>query len=804
MISAGRTTATALVLATVAGGVLHAAAGPASAAVTCVSPVFKRQFFANTTFSGTPRKTDCDSAIDQNWRTGAPVSGMPSDNFGVRWSVTRDFGSGGPFTFTASAQDGMRVTLDGVRRIDMWKNVSTTVKKTVNVTVPKGTHTIRVDYVNWKGSANVRFAYAPRTSAASDRAKPLAPAGAAVSYDSATGAARLGWARNKEMDLANYRVYRRLKGAPFPGKPLATTTATAYTDRALPKTGAAYFYEVRAVDKAGNVSVGSADKLVTTVDRTPPAAPFVAWDACPAGQPYAAPELVTTAKNAADIVRYEMQRLDATTQRWSTVYSGPKGAICDTGYRADGSKVTYRGRARDAVGNWSAYSAATTFTTPDLTPPAAVTGLRVAYRSGVPHLIWSPVTGAASYQVLQYDPATGGYTDARPAGSPGALTDVVPRQTVAVADSYRYAVRALDAAGNAAAPVEITLDLAGRPEAVPVFRTTAHRFDEGVMVEWSGVDPWTVDERPLPTYTIVRTDTATGEAGVVAGCKPFTSVDQPLTGPDTYGTWADDDAPLGARRQVNGSCWDVGGASETTYEYRVVTTDRYGHVSQAGPPATATTPDTVRPAPVRDLTAERVPLGVRLTWTPPGDADVAGYRVWQGVTDAGGGETVWKENCWTGTSLARTEILCPTVADGATHVYKVAATDALSLDDDEALDVLHPAEISVTLPDTRPPGWTGTDVREGQYPNLYVGCSESSGLGDCTRFARYRVERWDPATATSIVLAEGPTGGAAFFMDTTVHEDLLGLYYYRVVRTDASGTESVTRSTAYGIWDSWL
>ncbi|MFJ1621137.1 hypothetical protein ACIODX_12330 [Streptomyces sp. NPDC088190] len=51
--SATIATAGAVVLAT-SGGLL-AAAGPASAAVTCASPVFKRTFYANTTFSGLPR-----------------------------------------------------------------------------------------------------------------------------------------------------------------------------------------------------------------------------------------------------------------------------------------------------------------------------------------------------------------------------------------------------------------------------------------------------------------------------------------------------------------------------------------------------------------------------------------------------------------------------------------------------------------------------------------------------------------------------------------------------------------------------
>ncbi|ANW19448.1 PA14 domain-containing protein [Streptomyces clavuligerus] len=804
MTPARRTAAVTVVLATAAGA-LTAVAAPASAApVRCESPVFQREIFANTTFSGKPKKTDCDPSINENWRTGAPASGVPSDNFGVRWTVTRDFGSGGPFAFTAAAQDGIRVYVDGVRRVDLWKNVSTTVKKTVNVTIPSGRHTLRVDFAHWTGSANVAYSYAPRTSAAVDKVKPLTPAGAAVSYDRATGAARLAWTRNKELDLAHYRVYRRPAGAPFPGKPLATTTAASYTDRTPPKTGASYYYEVRAVDKAGNASGGTADQRVVTVDRTPPATPSVYWDACPEGRPYAAPQLVTTVQNAADIAWYEMQRLDAATNRWSTVHSGAKGAICDTGYPADGSRVTYRGRARDAAGNWTPYSAPLTFTTPDLTPPGAVEQLRAEYRSGVPHLVWSPVAGAASYQVLQYDPATGDYRDARPGAATVTRTEVVPRQLAAVADSYRYAVRSVDAKGNAAAPVGITLKPAERTEAIAPFKTTASRFGEGVMVEWSSVDPWTVDGSPLPTYKIVRTDTATGESTTVDTCKPSTPWDEPLEAPKTYETWADSNAPWSARKQVNGVCWEVQGASETTYEYRVVATDRHGKDSRPGPAARATTPDTVRPAPVRDLTAERVPLGVRLTWTPPEDDDVAGYHVWQGVTDPDSGETVWKENCWTGASLTRTEILCPTVPDGATHSYRVAATDDRLQHGDTPLDVLHPAEVSVALPDTRPPGWTATDIREGQYPNLYVGCSESSGLGDCSRFTSYRVERWDPTTSTYTTLTEAPTGGSAFYMDTTVHENRLALHYYRVTLLDPSGTDPATRSTAYGIWDSWL
>ncbi|MEU0412057.1 PA14 domain-containing protein [Streptomyces griseorubiginosus] len=796
MKSARRTTAAAaagVVLAT-AGGLLTVTAAPASASVSvsCTSPVFKRQFYANTSFSGTPKKTDCDAAIDQSW-SGAPVSGLPKDNFGVRWSLTRDFGSGGPFALNATGLDGIRVYVDGVRRIDLWKNVSSTVKKTANVTVPSGRHTLRIDYANWTGTAKVKVTYAPRTSADVDKVKPLTPTGTSVTYDKTTRKTKVAWAKNKEMDLAGYKLYRRLKGTSFGSKPVTTTTGTSYTD-STPPTGATYYYEVRAYDRAGNTSGGTADQPVVTVDTTPPAAPFLEMDACPDAQPYAAPELVTTAENAADIALYELQRLDPATTTWVTVYSGAKGATCDTGQAADGSKVTYRGRARDAAGNWSVYSAATTFTTFDMTPPATAADARVEYRSGVPHLVWSAVDGAASYQVLQYDTATGGWLDALP-GAAGTTTqtDVVPRQLLAAADSYRYAVRTQDTKGNASAPVEVALKMADRPEAIAPYETTATRSGEGVYVSWASADPWTHDSAPLLTYRIERTDPASGETVVVDTCGPNG------TAPSVDWWWADDDAPSYAGRQVlRGSCQDVSGASETTYEYRVVTVDPYGHASRPGPVVTETTPDTKRPDPVQNLTAEQIPLGVRLSWTPPADDDVFTYYVWQGVTDPDTGETVWKRNCWKGQSLAETEILCPTVPDGATHVYRVAAVDALY---DEGPDFFHTADISVTLPDTRPPGWTGTEVREDNYPELYVGCSESSGLGDCSRFTGYRVERWDPATNAYATLTEGTMGEATSSMDRTVHEDLLGLYYYRVVLLDSAGTETVARSAAYGIWE---
>ncbi|MFB8777351.1 fibronectin type III domain-containing protein [Streptomyces broussonetiae] len=405
---ARRTTAglsTAVVLAT-AGGLLTALTTPASAATTCTSPVFKRQFYANTTFSGTPERTDCDGTIDQNWGTGAPATGLPKNDFGVRWTVTRDFGSGGPFALGAAAQDGIRVYVDGVRKVNLWKNVSTTARTKVNVNIPAGKHTLRVDFVNRTGTANVKFAYAPRTSATVDTVRPLAPAGAAVTYTPATNKAKLTWSKNKEMDLAGYRVYRRLKGSSTWTR-LTTTTATSYTDTTLPMTGQVFYYEVRAYDKAGNTSSGTADQGVTTVDRTAPE-PVTGLTA-----------LGTTAGNsvswrapaAKDVDHYEVW----SAPEGQSDPDGPEirfGTSFTDSVAEPGTPHWYAVQALDSAGNISPLSAKVTVTRPAATAVAPPTDLRSTVRDEMTLLDWSQDegSGATGFRVYRRTDPNGAWT----------------------------------------------------------------------------------------------------------------------------------------------------------------------------------------------------------------------------------------------------------------------------------------------------------------------------------------------------------------------------------------------------------
>ncbi|CAL9508657.1 fibronectin type III domain-containing protein [Streptomyces sp. enrichment culture] len=487
--------ATAVALTT-AGGLLTAVSGPASAATACGSPVFTRQFFANTTFSGIPKKTDCDRAVDESWGAAAPASGLPSDRFGVRWTVTRDFGSGGPFTFTASAQDGIRVHLDGVRRIDLWKNISSTASKTVNVTIPSGKHTLRVDFVNWTGHANVKFAYSPRTSATVDTVRPLAPTGTAVTYDPATGRAKVTWARNKEMDLAGYRVYRRLSGSGS-WTWLTGTTATSFTD-APPATGDTYVYEVRAHDKAGNRSAGGADRAVTTADRTAPAVPSavtatdgqpgvtVAWTAVPGATAYLVHRRWDD--DGGDNPVTQVAKVTAASWRDATV--------------KEGLYYSYWVTAVDAAGNRSAKSAPRSVYHGDWAP-SAPTGLTAApvAGSGI-RLTWKAPLSPPVYDIGRYRI----YAD-------GELVDEVTASRLTYLDewvghgtAYTYTVTAVDHQGQESAPsapATATAPATGLAPA-PVAGLRGWMYGTDVALEWQ---PNTEDDvHHYDVYRAVRTD----------------------------------------------------------------------------------------------------------------------------------------------------------------------------------------------------------------------------------------------------------------------------------------------------------
>jgi glucose/arabinose dehydrogenase/PKD repeat protein len=126
-------------------------------ASSCQIGQYKASYFANQTLSGTPVTERCESAINYDWGSSSPSgSGVGPDNFSVRWAGTHSFATTGTYTFTATADDGVRVYLDGTLVIDQWKDQSATTY-TASRTVTAGNHELKVEYYENGGDAVARF-----------------------------------------------------------------------------------------------------------------------------------------------------------------------------------------------------------------------------------------------------------------------------------------------------------------------------------------------------------------------------------------------------------------------------------------------------------------------------------------------------------------------------------------------------------------------------------------------------------------------------------------------------------------------
>ncbi|MFD4726859.1 PA14 domain-containing protein [Streptomyces seoulensis] len=445
--------------AVVLGGPVVVAPEAVAAGVNCPANVYTRAFYKNTSFSGSPVKTDCDSAVDQSW-SGRPLAGMPADNFGVRWSVKRDFGSGGPFTFAVSATDGVRVYLDGVRKIDLWSGTGDKARsKSVNLTVPSGSHTLRVDSVNWSGAAKVKYGYAPRTSAQYDKTRPLTPTGVKTAYDTTTRRTTVSWSANKEMDLASYSLYRRPEGSGTWTR-VTTTTARSYTDPLVnPDDRTPYFYEVRAKDKAGNTSAGSTD----TVVRPLPVVPSLTgtYDRATGKVTLKWPQNTepqfhhyTVLSNDLVDGSYAWVPLGTTTRStWTTGPVTPDGEWRH--YRVlvtnDGGTTTYSSKWLDARATNELWLGIPDGIAPERAPDLALGTCAGGVRATASDSTPAPIRDFTGFEIERREATAGtwapvlrqGY-DPRPYTAEATVCDPVP----ADGRTYEYRARSYDAAGN--------------------------------------------------------------------------------------------------------------------------------------------------------------------------------------------------------------------------------------------------------------------------------------------------------------------------------------------------------------------
>ena len=125
---------------------------------SCPASQFGAQYFASTTPGGNSVLERCEAALDHDWGTGGPGAPVPVDNFSARWTGNFDFPAGST-TFTATADDGIRLWVDGQLLIDAWVEQPPTTYSGSR-TLTAGTHEVKVEYYENGGGALARLTWA--------------------------------------------------------------------------------------------------------------------------------------------------------------------------------------------------------------------------------------------------------------------------------------------------------------------------------------------------------------------------------------------------------------------------------------------------------------------------------------------------------------------------------------------------------------------------------------------------------------------------------------------------------------------
>jgi len=114
-------------------------------------------YFNNTTLSGTAVLSRTE-AIDFNWGTASPGTGVNANNFSARWTGTVLAPTTGSYRFQTVSDDGVRVWVNGVRIINNWTDHSATTNTSGTVSLTAGQrYTIQVEYYEKGGSATMRL-----------------------------------------------------------------------------------------------------------------------------------------------------------------------------------------------------------------------------------------------------------------------------------------------------------------------------------------------------------------------------------------------------------------------------------------------------------------------------------------------------------------------------------------------------------------------------------------------------------------------------------------------------------------------
>jgi hypothetical protein len=126
-------------------------------ATSCPTSQFRAEYYNNRSLSESPAFARCESAINYDWNWGGPGNGVSNDNFSVRWAGRFSFDAGN-YTFSARADDGIKLWVDSDLIINEWKDQPATEYKQERF-INAGEHEVKVEYYENAGRAVVEVSW---------------------------------------------------------------------------------------------------------------------------------------------------------------------------------------------------------------------------------------------------------------------------------------------------------------------------------------------------------------------------------------------------------------------------------------------------------------------------------------------------------------------------------------------------------------------------------------------------------------------------------------------------------------------
>ncbi|MFL6229379.1 MAG: glycoside hydrolase family 3 C-terminal domain-containing protein [Pyrinomonadaceae bacterium] len=121
----------------------------------------KAEFFANRRLEGAPVLTRDEKAVDFDWGMNTPAPGVPADDFSARWTGKLVPAVSGKYRLGATADDGLRVYLDGKLIAEDWTEHAPTTR-TGEVTLEAGrSYDLKFEYFEGRIGAVAKLVWQP-------------------------------------------------------------------------------------------------------------------------------------------------------------------------------------------------------------------------------------------------------------------------------------------------------------------------------------------------------------------------------------------------------------------------------------------------------------------------------------------------------------------------------------------------------------------------------------------------------------------------------------------------------------------